>query len=156
MWLEYLWFLSCDQNTISSFDLKYFFALGLRLISAPFCRLGGIPVGVVAPETHPVETTIPPDPADLSSESKVGVDSFCGINWFLLWNELCIEVTPSSTILWLQSTKLQQWKTSHIYLSWIRLLKSYIGKGLLSDCCCCNHSGIQNPAKHIRRVFLRQ
>ena len=40
-------------------------------------------MGVVAPETHPVETTIPPDPADLSSESKVGVDFICGYFTYL-------------------------------------------------------------------------
>ena len=35
------------------------------------CRLGGIPVGVVAVETRTVEMTIPADPANLDSESKV-------------------------------------------------------------------------------------
>lgn len=34
-------------------------------------RLGGIPVGVIAVETRSVEVTIPADPANLDSESKV-------------------------------------------------------------------------------------
>lgn len=34
-------------------------------------RLGGIPVGVIAVETRTVEFTIPADPANLDSESKV-------------------------------------------------------------------------------------
>jgi len=33
-------------------------------------RLGGIPVGVILPEVQPVECTIPPDPADPTSETK--------------------------------------------------------------------------------------
>lgn len=34
-------------------------------------RLGGIPVGVIAVETRTVELTLPADPANLDSESKV-------------------------------------------------------------------------------------
>ena len=34
-------------------------------------RLGGIPVGVIAVETRTVEATIPADPANLDSETKV-------------------------------------------------------------------------------------
>lgn len=34
-------------------------------------RLGGIPVGVIAVETRTVEVTLPADPANLDSESKV-------------------------------------------------------------------------------------
>lgn len=37
----------------------------------PSFRLGGIPVGVVCVETRTVEVTIPADPANLDSESKV-------------------------------------------------------------------------------------
>nr|XP_004211259.1 unnamed protein product [Hydra vulgaris] len=36
-------------------------------------RLGGIPLGIVMPEILPVETTIPPDPADPTSETKTVV-----------------------------------------------------------------------------------
>lgn len=36
-------------------------------------RLGGIPLGVIAVETRSVELTIPADPANLDSESKVSV-----------------------------------------------------------------------------------
>lgn len=36
-------------------------------------RLGGIPVGVIAVETRTVELTMPADPANLDSESKVSV-----------------------------------------------------------------------------------
>lgn len=36
-------------------------------------RLGGIPVGVIAVETRTVEVTLPADPANLDSESKVMV-----------------------------------------------------------------------------------
>lgn len=36
-------------------------------------RLGGIPVGVIAVETRTVEVTIPADPANLDSESKVDI-----------------------------------------------------------------------------------
>lgn len=39
---------------------------------SPVCRLGGIPVGVVAVETRTVELSIPADPANLDSEAKVG------------------------------------------------------------------------------------
>lgn len=39
--------------------------------SLPCCRLGGLPVGVIAVETRTVEVTIPADPANLDSEAKV-------------------------------------------------------------------------------------
>lgn len=35
------------------------------------CRLGGLPVGVIAVETRTVEVTIPADPANPDSEAKV-------------------------------------------------------------------------------------
>lgn len=44
---------------------------GIECVS-PVCRLGGIPVGVVAVETRSVELSIPADPANLDSEAKVG------------------------------------------------------------------------------------
>lgn len=37
----------------------------------PPCRLGGLPVGVIAVETRTVEVTIPADPANPDSEAKV-------------------------------------------------------------------------------------
>lgn len=37
----------------------------------PHCRLGGLPVGVIAVETRTVEVTIPADPANPDSEAKV-------------------------------------------------------------------------------------
>ena len=37
----------------------------------PRCRLGGLPVGVIAVETRTVEVTIPADPANPDSEAKV-------------------------------------------------------------------------------------
>ena len=37
----------------------------------PCCRLGGLPVGVIAVETRTVEVTIPADPANPDSEAKV-------------------------------------------------------------------------------------
>ena len=36
-------------------------------------RLGGIPVGVVVPESQVTESTIPPDPADITAEQKVNL-----------------------------------------------------------------------------------
>lgn len=45
-------------------------------------RLGGIPLGVIAVETRTVELTIPADPANLDSESKVSI--FC-ILYFVLF-----------------------------------------------------------------------
>jgi len=39
-------------------------------------RLGGIPLGVIAVETRTVEVTIPADPANLDSESKVSLYIF--------------------------------------------------------------------------------
>lgn len=43
-------------------------------------RLGGIPVGVILPEIQPVEKCIPPDPADLDSETKTIVQA--GQVWY--------------------------------------------------------------------------
>lgn len=37
----------------------------------PHCRLGGLPVGVIAVETRTVEVTVPADPANPDSEAKV-------------------------------------------------------------------------------------
>ena len=42
-------------------------------------RLGGIPVGVIAVETRTVEVTIPADPANLDSESKVMIIYYTNI-----------------------------------------------------------------------------
>ena len=39
---------------------------------SPHCRLGGIPLGVIAVETRAVDLTVPADPANLDSEAKVG------------------------------------------------------------------------------------
>lgn len=44
---------------------------GLAEPTLPCCRLGGLPVGVIAVETRTVEVTIPADPANLDSEAKV-------------------------------------------------------------------------------------
>lgn len=41
------------------------------LTCGPPCRLGGIPVGVIAAETRTVEVVVPADPANLDSEAKV-------------------------------------------------------------------------------------
>lgn len=46
-------------------------------------RLGGIPLGVIAVETRTVEFTVPADPANLDSESKVSECLFA----FLLYNK---------------------------------------------------------------------
>ena len=43
----------------------------MAVISYFIYRLGGIPVGVIAVETRTVEVTVPADPANLDSESKV-------------------------------------------------------------------------------------
>lgn len=40
---------------------------------AEWNRLGGIPLGVIAVETRTVELTVPADPANLDSESKVSM-----------------------------------------------------------------------------------
>lgn len=45
-------------------------------MSHPNYRLGGIPLGVIAVETRSVELTVPADPANLDSESKVSVCFF--------------------------------------------------------------------------------
>uniref|UniRef100_A0A8B9NNR5 acetyl-CoA carboxylase n=1 Tax=Accipiter nisus TaxID=211598 RepID=A0A8B9NNR5_9AVES len=37
----------------------------------PHCRLGGLPVGVIAVETRTVEVTVPADPANPDSEAKI-------------------------------------------------------------------------------------
>lgn len=46
-------------------------------------RLGGIPLGVIAVETRTVEFTVPADPANLDSESKVSESLFA----FLPYNK---------------------------------------------------------------------
>lgn len=46
-------------------------------MSHPNCRLGGIPLGVIAVETRTVELTVPADPANLDSESKVSIFQVC-------------------------------------------------------------------------------
>lgn len=51
-----------------------------KTVVAGRARLGGIPVGVVATETRTVELTIPADPANLDSESKLL--SQAGQVWF--------------------------------------------------------------------------
>ncbi|XP_065065553.1 acetyl-CoA carboxylase-like isoform X3 [Rhopilema esculentum] len=43
-------------------------------------RLGGIPIGVICPETRAMESHIPPDPADPSSETKVVIQA--GQVWY--------------------------------------------------------------------------
>eukprot|EP00111_Clytia_hemisphaerica_P003152 TCONS_00008959-protein len=43
-------------------------------------RLGGIPVGVIVPEVRPVEKSVPPDPADPTSETKLIVQA--GQVWY--------------------------------------------------------------------------
>ena len=50
-------------------------------------RLGGIPVGVIAVETRSVECVVPADPANLDSESQVGV-----LNW---WKSIFADFCPS-------------------------------------------------------------
>jgi len=49
-------------------------------------RLGGIPVGVIAVETRTVEVTLPADPANLDSESKVIIVIFisCYIDCYMM------------------------------------------------------------------------
>lgn len=42
----------------------------MRLIFL-LCRLGGIPLGVIAVETRTVEMAVPADPANPESEAKV-------------------------------------------------------------------------------------
>ena len=43
------------------------------IVSVTF-RLGGVPLGVVSVETRTVEVTVPADPANFDSETKVGRD----------------------------------------------------------------------------------
>lgn len=45
--------------------------LGSAEADLPHHRLGGLPVGVIAVETRPVEVTIPADPANPDSEAQV-------------------------------------------------------------------------------------
>lgn len=49
--------------------------------SLPLCRLGGLPVGVIAVETRTVEVTIPADPANPESEAKVSGETVVGRRW---------------------------------------------------------------------------
>ena len=46
--------------------------LRIEDIFVSLVRLGGIPVGVICVETRTVEMTIPADPANLDSETKLG------------------------------------------------------------------------------------
>lgn len=48
-------------------------------------RLGGIPVGVIAVETRTVEVTLPADPANLDSESKVIICIQCFIYFYIMF-----------------------------------------------------------------------
>jgi len=49
-------------------------------------RLGGIPIGVIAVETRTVEVTLPADPANLDSESKVIIIFIlCYINCHIMY-----------------------------------------------------------------------
>uniref|UniRef100_A0A8B9NJ21 acetyl-CoA carboxylase n=1 Tax=Accipiter nisus TaxID=211598 RepID=A0A8B9NJ21_9AVES len=45
--------------------------LGHGTATLPHCRLGGLPVGVIAVETRTVEVTVPADPANPDSEAKI-------------------------------------------------------------------------------------
>lgn len=59
-------------------------------MTAGLCRLGGIPVGVIAVETRSVELTIPADPANLDSEVKVReeiITSLCTVAGAVLCRE---------------------------------------------------------------------
>lgn len=60
-------------------------------------RLGGIPLGVIAVETRTVELTVPADPANLDSESKVSaphhvflIEPNISVFQFCLW--VCVGV----------------------------------------------------------------
>lgn len=59
-------------------------------------RLGGIPLGVIAVETRTVEFTVPADPANLDSESKVRTSShFKSEPWLYperTFNSLCLDL----------------------------------------------------------------
>lgn len=59
---------------------------GLAEPTLPCCRLGGLPVGVIAVETRTVEVTIPADPANLDSEAKVS-----GYSWGQVASERRLE-----------------------------------------------------------------
>ena len=51
-----------------------------RTVVTGRARLGGIPVGVIAVETRPIETILPADPANPDSEAKVIAQA--GQVWF--------------------------------------------------------------------------
>lgn len=68
-------------------------------------RLGGIPLGVIAVETRTVEFTVPADPANLDSESKVSECLFAFLPYnkaiTLIWRAfklhiLCVHVRSCS------------------------------------------------------------
>lgn len=64
-------------------------------------RLGGIPMGVIAVETRKVELTLPADPANLDSESKVSKyfssnNSYQSFN--LVPSQLITSLSPSDCI----------------------------------------------------------
>lgn len=64
--------------------------------SAESNRLGGIPLGVIAVETRTVELTVPADPANLDSESRVSPAAFKmmvqqGFTWrSCFWVRVCV------------------------------------------------------------------
>lgn len=68
---------------------------------APFPRLGGIPVGVVAVETRTVELSVPADPANLDSEAKVGhlQYSLCSCLWSISAPGVCFPSTVPTDML---------------------------------------------------------
>ena len=56
--------------------------LRIEDIFVSLVRLGGIPVGVICVETRTVEMTIPADPANLDSETKVSYPRYTGLQIF--------------------------------------------------------------------------
>lgn len=68
-----------NPTNLDQFETGFFDKDSWSEIMAPWAqtvitgraRLGGIPVGVIAVETRTVELTMPADPANLDSESKV-------------------------------------------------------------------------------------
>lgn len=73
------------------------------LTCALLCRLGGIPVGVIAVETRTVEVAVPADPANLDSEAKVrgSGSSGCYFNWLSnrsgsWWLHICLSSSEES------------------------------------------------------------
>lgn len=62
-------------------------------------RLGGIPVGVIAVETRTVEVTLPADPANLDSESKVNIVTFIlyFIDYYIIYIFMLLDCVSSWT-----------------------------------------------------------